>query len=530
MAQYTSRLQSPKLKYTFPYGLNENTDPDIGECTAGFNFELGYSKSSLDPRPPFDLVGTAPNGSSVDGIMQLVTRSNVQTTVITAGTIAYKFDGTSWTNVGTITAGSKMRDVYWSLGDYLVITDVSLGNVVKKWDGTTFSNMTTGLGVPLYAKFGIVHLNRVWLFNVTTSTATPHLMVASTFEDPTSYNVSNRGGPTTLGGYSGFSTGTEPFFMVAPDLKPINGVALVGSPGTLVISTTGGRLFQLTGTNAKDFEWTDFYDGSSAVSDEAIANIGNDVTFMRQGGHISSLTVTQFAGNAKTAELSRFIPSTIANLSSCQIGYDKVRQKVYYFVTNKVLTLFKDLIETGKSPWSVYETNHSSNFTTNCVKYMQWPGTNTYNVFWGDSSGNLYAMDGTGGGDAGTTAIYTSRQSIKINKNIMDPWPYSQELISGEVKYRRNNAIDFTVQFDWDEEFSTTSSTLSLKGPPSNDTGLYWGGTNYWSQSIYWNQGFTFSKKPTNFGFSPTGKGPGFYMTCTATTTKNWKVDQVDLY
>ncbi len=67
-----------------------------------------------------------------------------------------------------------LRGTYWSLGDYLVITDLSKATVAKKWDGSTFSTLTTGLGASLYAKYGVVHQGRVWLANVTTSTDTPH--------------------------------------------------------------------------------------------------------------------------------------------------------------------------------------------------------------------------------------------------------------------------------------------------------------------------------------------------------------------
>ena len=91
----------------------------------------------------------------------------------------------------------------------------------------------------LFAKFAIVHLDRVWLFNIKIgSTLFPDMILACKFEDPTNWDSSTRGGPTTVGGGS-FSTGLEAFFLKVPDLKPINGVTIFQN--TIVFSTTNGR-------------------------------------------------------------------------------------------------------------------------------------------------------------------------------------------------------------------------------------------------------------------------------------------------
>jgi len=218
----------------FSGGLNENQNPNILEAKAGYNFELGFSQTKFIPRPPFALAGTATNGSSINGLMQLVKRDNSETTLVCAGTVVYKRDGETFTSVGSVTSGSLLRDTYWSLGDYLVITDITKTTVVKQWDGTTFGTLTTGLGTSLFARYGIVHRGRVWLFNVKTGTDTPHLMVASQFETPTSYDVAKRAKDAT------FTTGNEAFYMLTPDLKPINGVAVFHNQ--LIISTEDGQI------------------------------------------------------------------------------------------------------------------------------------------------------------------------------------------------------------------------------------------------------------------------------------------------
>lgn len=526
-----------RISLTSQFGLNENPQPDIGECTSGYNFDIAVDQTWFQPRKPFDIKGTAPNAGTVTGIMQLVKRDNTQTTLVCAGNTVYQWDGsTTWTSKGTVPVGSLLRDVYWSLGDYLVITDVSLSNVVQKWDGTTLSNLTTGLGTPLYAKYGIVHLGRVWLFNVTTNTSTPHLMVASALEDPTTYDTSKRGGPTTSGG-SSFSTGTEAFYMLSPDLKPINGVALFQN--TLVISTLNGRLFQLTGTSAKDFAWVDFFDGSPAVGSESLASIGNDVVFMRQGGHINLLSATQNFGNARTDELTRWLNQTIKNLGGAnQIIYDITNQKVLFFIPGKVLVLFKDFLakdryqlREGKSPWSVYTTLHPNSFNTVAAKYMQIPGSSTYSVYWGDSSGNVFDLNGTtyGDGDPSYTIMY-SRRSRHIGKEQFDgQWPFQNENLTGEVKYRRVGAFTLSLTFEWDDEYNSETCNLNLKGPATGDTAPYFGGNFYFGGTVYFNQGFNSANRVSDYSYSPSGKGPGFYLTVSANTNILFNVDSVDI-
>jgi len=251
---------------------------------------------------------------------------------------------------------------------------------------------------------------------------------------------------------------------------------------------------------------------------------------MRQGGHINSLSMTQFAGNVKLAELTRFIPKTILNLTACLVGYDPGRQKVYFFVAGKVLALFKDLIDSGKSPWSVYTTIDSSNFATNAVKYMYLPATTMGSVCWGDSVGRVFAMDGTGNGDAGSSNISVLFQTKIIDDTVISPWPYHDEILYGEVRYRRNGAFNLTLSFDWGDEFNVTSSILPLKGPPPNDVAAYFNDGVYFGGNVYFNQGFAFSKKISSYSFEPIGKGPEFFLSLSASTSVVFKVDEVCLY
>lgn len=518
------------MKITFGGGLNEWQTPHISEAFKGsYNFELSKDSYKLVPRAPFDLLGAATNAGDIRGFIQLVKRDDSETTLVQSGNVVYLWDGSStFTSKGSCSATSLLRDVYWSLGDYSVITDVNKLTAVSKWDGTTFSTLTTGLGSTLYAKYGIVHQGRVWLFNVTTSTDTPHLMVASAFEDPTSYDTTNRAVTGT------FAAGTEAFYMLTPDLRPINGVSKTLA-GDLIISTFEGSLFKLSGTGPSTYKWDNFYPGSQAIGDESIASIGNDVVYMRKGGNIESLVATQNYGDVASDDLSRWIPDTVSNLTSALTVYDQKNQKVLFFVSNKVLVLFKDILYSGAlvgesgeraklSPWSVYKTLDSAAFNTSAAKFMRRPGTSEYTVYFGASDGRIFDFNGSGvNGDAGSSDIEVVRKTGFIPNSKLG------HIARGSVQYRRINEVSFNVELDWADEYAISTATVSLKGPPAGDTGVYYSGSVYYSGAFYYAQGFSFSDKISHQNFSTVGKGPGFFVTMSSLDTKSYQVDNVEL-
>lgn len=467
------------------------------------------------------------NGQSINGFIQLIKNDDTETTLVQSGDTVYLWDGSSiFTSKGTVSSSSRLRGVTWELGGYSVIVDIAKQTVIKKWDGTAFSTLTTGLTpTTLYAKYGVVHLGRMWLFNVKTSTDTPHLLVASAFENPTSYDTSKRAGD------SSFSTGNEAFYMVTPDLKPINGVMLFFN--TLVISTEKGLLWKLTGTDSTTFVWEPFYAGSSAIGTETLANIGDDGVYMKKDGSIESIRSTQTFGDVKTDDLSRFIFNTVSGLTSCITVYDQTRQKVYFFAgANKLLVLYKFLLGTKLSPWSVYKTNHASSFSTNTAIYMRQPGGSNYFVYFGDDSGNIYQLDGSSVGDAGTTDIQSTRKSAFFQKleddykNIIDP---ETDSIRGRVYYRRTANCDLLMEFEWADDFSIADCTVPLAGPSTGDGAAYFGGEAYFGGSFYFNGGFQLSQRVSTRGFSPVGRGPGFNLSLTITSGQQFDLMKIQI-
>src|SRR6185437_5788116 len=120
---------------------------DPTEAADGFNFDIDLENRNLRNRAPFDLIGTVPNAQSVLGGGSLLKTDGTVTTLFQAGGVVYQWDGVStFTEVGTCNSASKLRGHWrshtWNLTDKLLLTDLTLNDVVKEWDGTTFQSTT----------------------------------------------------------------------------------------------------------------------------------------------------------------------------------------------------------------------------------------------------------------------------------------------------------------------------------------------------------------------------------------------------
>lgn len=381
--------------------------------------------------------------------------------------------------------------------------------------------ITFDAGIDVYAKYAIMHDSRLWLFNVKAGTDTPHLMVASQFENIDIFDTASRVGD------SGFSTGEEAFYMLSQNLKPINGVAVFNKE--LIISTNSAngeaRLYRLTGNDSTDYAWVEYSLGSGAIADETMVNIGNDIAFMREGGNIELLSTTDRSDDVRVDDISRWIPNTVKDLTSAISVYDQSNQKVFLFAQDQVLVFYKDIYYGSElSPWSIYKTAHASKFNTSATKYMLRPGETTRSIYWGDDSGNIFDMNGAGFGDLGTTNIMSQRKS-----QIIEELDTKNNIIFGTVQYRRNGECELTLEFTWTDEFNTSNSIMVLKGPPPDDVEALFGGAIYFGGDVYFGQGFEFSDLATHSNFSPTGRGRSFTFNQVLDTSVRFKIDHIEL-
>lgn len=450
------------LNVYFGGGLNDNPECHPAEAFTGYpaltsiNFDLAPESTAFQSRAPMTLVGTCPK--AVRGLMQLIKRDDTFTSLVQGNDTVYKWthnvgspSSSTFSSMGTCATSSRLRGAYWGLDDFLVITDLDKSTVISKWDGTTFSTLTTGLGSSLYAKYAIAHLGRMWLFNVKTTTDTPHLLVASAFENPTSYDTTNRAGSAT------FTSGTEAFYMTTPDLRPINGVALFYE--TLIISTSGGRIYKLTGTDSTDFAWVPFYAGSFNKDEESMVNIGNDILFVNSGGQVESLKSTDRYGEVAVDDISRWIPSTARAQNGGVPGspitvmslYDRRSQRVYFFqrdngvsgVNQNSLVLFKEVLEAGApvgktggrekvSPWSVH--SYTTTTAVQAVASMAFGYKDATYPMIGCASGRIlmlgYSLNLAGGTESASG--FTVRRVTRIFDGDTS-WP--QDVIRGEFRY-----------------------------------------------------------------------------------------------
>jgi hypothetical protein len=274
------------------------------ECASGQNFLMQLDMSHYKPRRPFQKMGTATNGANIMGYAQLVKQDNTISTLIQAGDTVYEWDGGStFTSKATVSSGAKLRgplSANWTLEDKVLITDLTKTEVVKEWDGTTFQSVTTNLGTNFYAKYCFVENERAWYANVKTSTDTPHLIAVSELTDYDDLSVGDRP--------SSSRSDADPFYLLAPDLRPING--LVEAFGSVIFSTVRGSMFQFTGATAKNYAIIPFYNGSAASGEEGVCHVGNDIYFGREGA-IETLSGIQTIGEASVDDLTRFIANEI---------------------------------------------------------------------------------------------------------------------------------------------------------------------------------------------------------------------------
>ncbi|MGI9626720.1 MAG: hypothetical protein ACR2QM_07785, partial [Longimicrobiales bacterium] len=244
---------------------------DPRECASGQNFQLDLENREFMPRDPFDLLGTTPNGSEIRGGGQLQKADGTISTLVQAGDTVYKWDGTTFTSVGTVSTSAKLRgwqEQNWQLDDKLLLTDLALIEPVKEWDGTTFQDIAHNLTGDFIAKYCFVSNERAFFGNViSNSVATPHMLVGSERSDYLTLSVSDR--PS-----SALNEG-DAFFLLTPDLRPING--LVEAFQTIIMSSLNGSIWLLEGQSSKDFSIRELYPRSGAVADESLAYIGNDV-------------------------------------------------------------------------------------------------------------------------------------------------------------------------------------------------------------------------------------------------------------
>lgn len=511
----------------FGGGLHTRASPDEidgREAADGKNFVLDIQNRNLRPRSPFDLIGTVPNAASIRGGGSLLKTDGTVTTLFQAGSKVYSWDGhTTFTEVGTVSASSKLRGQWrshvWNLTDELLLTDLALADTVKKWNGTTLSSVTftneasSGFG-SFFAKYLNVSNERAIFSNVKDlSATTPHLIIGSKRSDYTVITVNNR--PA-----SSLSV-ADPFFLVTPDLKPINGH--VESFGTAMISTERGQIFHLAGSTSQDFAFDPFFPNSCATGAESMEVIGNDMVYGRQG-RIESVRDTNTFGNSIAADMTAIISDRVSTYNGWTLVFNSRLRRLYAFPAgvSEVWVLDQSMRESGQlSPWMRWTTDHAMGFQPTFVQSMLDPNDGLEYVFMGDSSGHIYRMEGTGtGGDGGVNNLSVQFLS-KLFSARLDSTAYDVE---GYIKYARNDAVSVSLTFQYQGE-NIFDNTISVDLPASAGTS-YYGGQFYYGGSSYYGQ---MSGRLARTKFVPPGQNNEFQVLATVIGTADFSINEIGL-
>lgn len=526
-----SKIGPDEFDLTIKFGGGLHTraaEDDIHEREAadGNNFLLDLENRELRPRPPFDLVGTAPNGGSILGGGSLLKTDGTVKAFFQAGTNVYQWDGTDFQAsplLDTVSASAKLRAHFhshaWALADKILITDLALAEVVKEWDGTTWADVTFLSGASaafgnFFAKYMLISNERAVFAHVKDAGATSrHMIVGSQRGDYTKISVSDRP--------SSSLAEDDPFFLLAPDLKPIN--ALVEAFGSTIISTEQGQIYDLTGASAKDFAFDDFYAGSAAIGDESMSFVGNDIIYGRRG-RIESVRDTDRFGDSESDDLSRLIADTVKTYPGWTVVYNSRLNRVYLFPEgiSEVWVFDTAMLGGEVSPWMRWKTAHALAFQPTFVASMLDPSDGLEYVFMGNSSGNVFRLEGTGtDGDGGTTNIAVEF----LSKLFSVPLNAQSFEIEGYIKYRKiETASTVEIIFEYaGENIFSQSITLTL---PAAEGGWYWGGEMYWGGSFYYG---SISGKLARQPIFPPGQGNEFQVRVKVNGTEDFAINEIGL-
>lgn len=461
-------------------------DIDPRECKTGENFELDLQNFHFRRRAPFEFIGQVPNASEIRGFVSLKKSvDNSASLLVQAGATVYEWDGATFTSVGTVDSAAKLRGRIshnWQLDDVVIITDINLADVVMQWDGTTladivFTDEDGGAFGAFKAKYCVIQNERAIYGNVVDSvpTSLPHVMIGSKVSDYDNITVANK--PSSALGED------DPFFLITPDLRNINGQ--VSAFNIIALSTLQGQFYQLVGASAKDYAFKELYPESGAAGDESVAFVGNDVFFGRPG-RVESLTANDKFGDVENNDLSVGISNLLTDYTEWRIEYNQRTQKVYCYEEgkNEIWVFYKPLRNSELSPWSKMTTLHAMNMDPTALMRAYAPEDGLEYIYFGDSLGNVYRMDiEESDGDGGVNSIKTARESALFRF----PGDTESFVIQGWVKYRKPvDDITLTLRFRFQgHHIYTHELNVTLTAPTNRSyysSGTYYsGGTHYGS-------------------------------------------------
>lgn len=476
----------------FGGGLNTRASEDEinpREAASGQNFVIDLKNSAFRSRQPFDLVATTPNTGQINGFISLLKSDGTVSLLVQSGTEVYELSSghTFGTTKGTVSSSARLRgriEHNWQLSDKVIITDIALAQPLMEWNGTTLQNITfttedgsTAWTGQFRARYAVVDNERLIVSNIyDNGSSYPHMIVGSQRGDYTIMTVNQR--PSSA------LAEDDPFFLIQPDYRYING--MVQAFDTVVTSSRKGSIYKLTGGSAKDFAFGSMFPGSGVSGSEALTFIGNDIAYGRDG-RIESLRQSDKNYDVEQDDLSASIADAISGYDDWTITYNSRSQRVHCISsgTGVDYVLHKPTLGSELSPWMKFTTTHSSGFQPTAIMNAYDPADGLEYIFFGDASGNVYKMEGTGSsGDGGTTDITVTRRSAMFSAKL-DATAFNLE---GWIRYRASSDTEISLKI-LSGGFLVYDSVESITLPASSSYnvyrgGAYYGGDYYYSASL----------------------------------------------
>ena len=491
---------------------------DEREAKDGQNVQLDLDNRELRNREPYDFLGTVPNAGEIRGFATLRQADGSVFFLVQGSDRVYDWDGSSFTEMASVNASARLRgrkEANWVLEDKVLITDLNLSQPVMEFDGVTLANTSFNLPGSFLAKYCHIAAERAHFANVESNgVATPQLVAGSQRGDYTILSVTDRP--------SSSLNVQDPWFLLTPDLKPINGMVQAftstdntgtGQDQRLVLSSESGVLSKINGSDATNFAIAEFYPESAANGDESLRFIGNDIVYGRQG-RIESVAATERFGDVAEVDISVPIKDQIETFTDWTTVYNSRNQRVYFFPSgvSELYVLYKELLATDLSPWFKWTTQHSLAFQPTAVMNMFDPDDGLEYTFMGDSSGNIYRLEGTGlSGDAGSANIEMEWLTglARVNRQAQ------VYRVSGVLWYRANLSNTVKLRFEYAGEAVFNEEVEVVL--PAVDTAAgadHWGATgaeaSYWGGDFYWN--VPFAGRLTRQEFGPAGQSNAFQV------------------
>jgi hypothetical protein len=183
-----------------------------------------------------------------------------------------------------------------------------------------------------------------------------------------------------------------------------------------------------------------------------------------------------------------------------------------------IYVLHHALLGSGVSPWSKWTTDHSLSMNPTLMMSVLDPNDGLEYVIMGDSTGNVYRLEGSGTGDGGTNDV-TAYRTSKLYSADGDAHFFSGE---GYVRYRRQNAVTANISVIYSGD-RYLSETVTVDMPAPTYSPVYGTTAFYGTQYYYGTSEEQLFRQP----IAMAGASSDFQIKVSITDSNTWTINEV---